>query len=138
MFCNPLQIQEQNPADLTQSIISILKKLDYSQHAVSNDIELRQLQPQLQRDTVCFACPAQRHLNLGLAPHESLTFSLHTHPFWEGALVASIRGVESEIKRLNSATEERTADKNALADAEARVQNTQQQILGVLEQIAKP
>ena len=124
-------------ADLTQTIISMVKTSNYSQHTVSNDIELRQLQPQLQGDTVCFACKAQRHLKLGLAPHESLTFSLHTHPFWEKALVTSIKGVESEIKRLNSATEERTTAKNALADAEARVQNTQQQILGVREQTAK-
>lgn len=124
-------------ADLTQTIISVLKASDYSQHAVSNDIELRQLQPRLQGDTVCFACSAQRHLKLGLASHESLTFSLHTHPFWEKALVTSINGVESEIQRLTSATEERRVASNAFADAQDRVQNIQQQILGVREQIAK-
>ena len=80
----------------TETIIKVLQKQGFSTQDVNPGVSLRLLRTMGAGNTVCFAFPAQRRLELILdSSNEKLTFSLHTHPFWEGVLEASINGQES-------------------------------------------
>ena len=82
----------------TETVIKVLQKQGCSAQNVSPDVSLRLLRTVGAGNTVCFAFPAQRRLELVLgSSNEKLTFSLHTHPFWEGAQKASINGAKSRI-----------------------------------------